>query len=116
MEPATDELKLALMSLFGYDFLYIELEFVESIDDDEPIRDCRKSFLLPQFGDALFVLTEYRSIIEAFYNFIYHNLVSQKNKNYIKTLNVHLSSLFSLFGASYIFNIFFFCIRIVRLS
>lgn len=64
MEPATDELKLALMSLFGYDFLYIELEFVESIDDDEPIRDCRKSFLLLRFGDdSLLVLTEYRSII-----------------------------------------------------
>lgn len=71
MEPATDELKLALMSLFGYDFLYIELEFVESIDDDEPIRDCRRSFLLPRFGDdALLVLTEYRSIIEAFYNYL----------------------------------------------
>lgn len=78
MEPATDELKLALMSLFGYDFLYIELEFVESIDDDEPIRDCRKSFLLPRFGDdALLVLTEYRSIIEAFI-IIYHNLISEK--------------------------------------
>lgn len=64
MEPATDELKLALMSLFGYDFLYIELEFVESID-------CRKSFLLKRFGDdALVVLTEYRSIMEGF---TYHN-------------------------------------------
>lgn len=81
MEPATDELKLALMSLFGYDFLYIELEFVESIDDDEPIRDWRRSFLFTRFGDgALLVLTEYRSIVAGvFLRILSHaNFISHK--------------------------------------
>lgn len=42
MEPAMDaELKLPLMSPFGYDFLYKKLEFDESIeaDEKEPMRD-----------------------------------------------------------------------------
>lgn len=42
MEPAMDaELKLPLISPFGYDFLYKKLELDESIeaDENEPIRD-----------------------------------------------------------------------------
>lgn len=64
IEPAIDaELKLPLISPFGYDFLYKKLEFDESMDDeDEPIRDCRNSFLAPMFGVFNGFLCEYRSI------------------------------------------------------
>lgn len=44
IEPAIDaELKLPLISPFGYDFRYKKLEFDESMDDDddEPMRDGR---------------------------------------------------------------------------